>query len=185
MELLSNFYIYRYTCINSYPDFIFILFINLLLPTLILLHLFCAPYSKVEESFNLQATHDIIVFGTPTHNIHARLNATYDHFTFPGAVPRSFVGAVVLAGLSRPLISFFTWSYAQHVVRGVLGLLNAGAMMRFSSGLQKAYGKGVGRWYLVLQACQFHVIFYASRTLPNMFAFGLSEFGALKMKYSS
>ena len=81
-----------------------------------LLHLVVAPYTKVEESFNIQAAHDVLVYGTPTSDIHHRLSTTYDHFTFPGAA----------------------------------------------------------RWYLLLQASQFHVLFYASRTLPNMFVFGLS-----------
>ena len=56
-----------------------------------------------------------------------------------------------------------------------MGLFNAFALLRFRKGLDKAFGKDVGRWYILLQAAQFHVIFYASRTLPNMFAFGLSE----------
>lgn len=61
-------------------------------------------------------------------------------------------------------------------MRGVLGLFNAGCLIRYRNGLTGAFGEGVGRWYLLLQATQFHVVFYASRTLPNMFAFGLSKF---------
>ncbi|RQM07000.1 hypothetical protein DH86_00000152, partial [Scytalidium sp. 3C] len=56
----------------------------------------------------------------------------------------------------------------------VLGLFNAFALLRYAGGLQKAFGADVARWYVLLQAAQFHVLFYASRTLPNMFAFGLT-----------
>lgn len=59
-------------------------------------------------------------------------------------------------------------------MRAVLGLFNALALLRFKKGLGRAFGQGVGRWYAVLQAAQFHVLFYASRTLPNSFAFGLT-----------
>jgi alpha-1,6-mannosyltransferase len=104
------------------------------------------------------------------------LRANYDHFSFPGAVPRTFVGALALAQISRPIIALTGGQYAQFIVRAVLGLFNATALLLFKSGLEKAFGKDVGRWYILLQATQFHVIFYASRTLPNMFAFGLSEF---------
>jgi hypothetical protein len=65
--------------------------------------------------------------------------------------------------------------YAQFIVRAVLGLFNAFTLLVFRAGLDTSFGKDVGRWYILLQAAQFHVIFYASRTLPNMFAFGLSE----------
>lgn len=145
-----------------------------MIPSLVLLHLLAAPYTKVEESFNLQATHDILLYSTPTHDIARRLRSTYDHFEFPGAVPRTFLGAFLLAGASKPILAVAGWQHAQLVVRAVLGLFNALALLKFKSRLGKAFGNGVARWYAVLQAAQFHVLFYASRTLPNMFAFGLT-----------
>jgi alpha-1,6-mannosyltransferase len=148
--------------------------LNLLIPTIVLIHLIAAPYTKVEESFNLQATHDILTYSTPTSDIVRRLRATYDHFEFPGAVPRSFVGAFLLAQISRPLLAVAGYLNPQLVVRGLLGLYNAFCLLYFRQGLDKAFGREVGRWYILLQAAQFHVIFYASRTLPNSFAFGLT-----------
>ena len=74
-----------------------------LLPLTILLHLYLAPYTKVEESFNIQAIHDTLIHGIPTRNAAAFFKSRYDHFTFPGPVPRTFVGAVVMSGLTRPL----------------------------------------------------------------------------------
>jgi alpha-1,6-mannosyltransferase len=154
--------------------------LNLLIPLLILLHLLIAPYTKVEESFNIQATHDIATYGLPIQNI-SSLQATYDHLTFSGAVPRTFVGALALAGISKPILLFTSEAYGQFVVRAVLGLFNAYTILRWKGGLEKAFGRETGRWYILLQATQFHVIYYASRTLPNMFAFGLSEFSYITL----
>jgi alpha-1,6-mannosyltransferase len=155
--------------------------LNLLNPLLILLHLLIAPYTKVEESFNIQATHDIVTYGLPIQNISSSLQATYDHPTFSGAVPRTFVGALALAGISKPILVLTPEAYGQLVVRAVLGLFNAYAILRWKGSLEKAFGRETGRWYILLQAAQFHVIYYASRTLPNMFAFGLSEFACIML----
>ena len=79
-----------------------------LIPTLIIAHLFVSPYTKVEESFNIQAIHDILVHGLPTKNADQFLTANYDHVSFPGSVPRTFAGALVLSGLSRPFFLLFS-----------------------------------------------------------------------------
>lgn len=78
----------------------------ILFPALILLHLYISPYTKVEESFNIQATHDILKYGIPTHNVYLRLKAQYDHMTFRGAVPRTFIGALILATVAQPIVWF-------------------------------------------------------------------------------
>ena len=76
----------------------------LIFPALILLHLYISPYTKVEESFNIQATHDILKYGVPTSNVYLKLKAQYDHMTFSGAVPRTFIGALVLAAVAHPFV---------------------------------------------------------------------------------
>lgn len=164
----------------------------LVFPFLILLHLSAAPFTKVEESFNVQAAHDFLIYGLSYHNAAAKIEALYDHVKFPGAVPRTFIGALALAGISNPFVQLFALDLpAQQmlgqlhwllqvttltaIVRGALGLLNAGALLFYTTGVRRAYGRMTALWFAALQASQFHVTFYASRLLPNTFAFALSN----------
>lgn len=75
---------------------------------LIWLHLAAAPFTKVEESFNIQATHDILFYGIPWTNTSQALSSQYDHVEFPGSVPRTFIGALVLAGFTSPWVEWLT-----------------------------------------------------------------------------
>ncbi|KAL4941563.1 hypothetical protein BDV06DRAFT_223016 [Aspergillus oleicola] len=152
------------------------LLLLLAIPALVLLHLSIAPYTKVEESFHIQAIHDIETYGIPTRNVKDVLQAEYDHFTFPGAVPRTFAGAVALSGLSSPFTGLKQDINGQFVARAILGLFNASSLLYFAGALRRAAGKPAAVWYLLFQASQFHVIYYASRTLSNMFAFGMTTF---------
>ncbi|KAJ5779674.1 CAZyme family GT22 [Penicillium paradoxum] len=147
----------------------------LLFPALILLHLLVAPYTKVEESFHVQAVHDILANGLPTSFNDSTLDRiNYDHFSFPGAVPRSALGAAALAMLSKPVIWLNEGINQQLLARAVLGLLNASALAAYASGLRRSFGQLVAIWYILFQASQFHMIYYASRPLSNMFAFSIA-----------
>lgn len=73
------------------PKVLFLVF-----PAVILLHLYLSPYTKVEESLNIQAIHDLLHYGLPA------TEENYDHFTFPGPVPRTFTGALVISYLAKP-----------------------------------------------------------------------------------
>ncbi|KAL8663931.1 MAG: hypothetical protein Q9202_003480 [Teloschistes flavicans] len=100
----------------------------------------------VEESFNIQATHDILNHGVrdlvfPTEAGELRLKDHYDHLTFTGPVPRTFVGALALAGASWPLTKIFEDVNQQLVVRAVLGLWNALCLLYYGNRVGKAFGR--------------------------------------------
>lgn len=61
-------------------------------------------------------------------------------------------------------------------VRGILGLFNASALIWYATGIRRAFGQTTAIWYLLFQITQFHILYYASRTLSNIFTFGLSTF---------
>lgn len=131
------------------------------------LHIIVCPYTKVEESFNLQAIHDILYHRT---NISA-----YDHLEFPGVVPRSFVGPLLVAILSAPVVAVTSAMglekiVAQHIVRATLSALVVVAFHRFSQALQQQFGSVFTNWLMLLTVSQFHFVFYMSRPLPNTFA---------------
>ncbi|BFZ61963.1 Dol-P-Man:Man(7)GlcNAc(2)-PP-Dol alpha-1,6-mannosyltransferase [Saitoella coloradoensis] len=139
--------------------------------TVPLAYLALAPYTKVEESFNLQAAHDILTFGIGPEGLEK-----YDHMEFPGVVPRTFLGAAILAMLASPtkLLDLDPFAY-QYIVRGILSILTSLALYHFYAVAGRTLGRSTAFWYALLQATQFHVNFYASRTLPNTFAFILSK----------
>jgi alpha-1,6-mannosyltransferase len=64
--------------------------------------------------------------------------------------------------------------------RAILGVYNAFALLVFAHGVRRSFGVVVATWYLAFQVSQFHLIYYASRPLSNMFAFGLTT---LAMRY--
>lgn len=102
----------------------------LVIPTVILLHLFAAPYTKVEESFNIQAVHDVLKNGIPLHDTANQLALKFDHMTFSGAVPRTFIGALSLAELTRP----FSGLVDEGLSTQILGKCPCGAScMRFEA----------------------------------------------------
>lgn len=138
-----------------------------LLALVALAHVALCPFAKVEESFNLQAAHDLLL---PV--------ARFDHEEFPGVVPRTFVGALGLAGLSSPVALAMRALgmrrlALQLLVRAVLALTNVAALALFARSVGRKFGRDAARALLLVSGCQFHLLFYAGRTLPNTFALGL------------
>ncbi|CAD5117680.1 DgyrCDS6430 [Dimorphilus gyrociliatus] len=141
------------------PDIIFFL--------VMLFQLVICPYNKVEESFNTQASHDIIFYGP---NI-----GMYDHLEFPGVVPRSFIGPLFLATMSSPFVALFkaiglSKFASQLLIRLVLGLTVWHAFKRYQAAIGQRYGQNITKWLTIISCTQFHFIFYMTRTLPNTFA---------------
>jgi len=140
---------------------------DFLLFIVVLSHILVCPYTKVEESFNLQASHDFLY--------HSQDITKFDHHEFPGVVPRTFLGAFGLSVLSTPFHYLANSIGApkiisQYIVRTILGLLSVLSLAYFRRSVEKELGFEVGKCLMVIYSIQFHLPFYFSRTLPNIFA---------------
>ena len=158
---------------------------DLVLLTSILIHLILCPYTKVEESFNMQAGYDLLHY-----NIWSDLNA-FDHLEFSGVVPRTFVGSIVVTLVSLPL--HVLNQVVMHVkgtllssppvllvlpaivYRATLGMIVWLAFCSFRQAVQSSrkFSPRTSTFFSVLLALQFHIPYYASRSLPNTFALAL------------
>lgn len=151
------------------------------------LHLLIAPYTKVEESFQVQAVHDLLY--TPALS-------DFDHLEFSGVVPRSFVGPMILAGLAMPVRMVMQMLgmgdqklivlFAARFALAALFVLGFSFLRRcLASMLSQKRGESserrLAQSMAIVGCCQFHLMFYCSRPLANTFAavcvnFALGEF---------
>nr|XP_971608.1 PREDICTED: dol-P-Man:Man(7)GlcNAc(2)-PP-Dol alpha-1,6-mannosyltransferase [Tribolium castaneum] len=133
-------------------------------------HLVYCPFTKVEESFNLQAMHDILY--------HKWNLSQYDHLEFPGVVPRTFIGPLFISILVAPIVSLLQLFeinkfWAQYIVRFALGGCVIAAFHVLSRTLAKIFGPKWQLWFMAVTVTQSHFMFYLSRPLPNIFALPL------------
>ncbi|PIN18363.1 Protein involved in dolichol pathway for N-glycosylation (mannosyltransferase family) [Handroanthus impetiginosus] len=143
---------------------------DLLLGSIAAFYVFMAPYTKVEESFNVQAMHDILY-----HRHHIE---KYDHLEFPGVVPRTFIGALLVSILASPFLLAASLLqlpkiYSLYAVRLVLGFVILSTLRFLRVQIRKNFGSQVEAFFVILTALQFHILFYCTRPLPNILAFGL------------
>jgi alpha-1,6-mannosyltransferase len=131
-----------------------------------LAYLLVCPYSKVEESFQLQAVHDIFYHGTKLE--------LYDHLRYPGVVPRTFTGPALIAticqGLRLLLYPIVDLAEDPETVQLLSRLVLLLFFLHALNGLAAALPQSVGTYLILITACQFHLPFYASRMLPNVFS---------------
>lgn len=137
------------------------------------LQLFLSPFTKVEESFNLHAIHDFIHQPSLLAVAHSG-----DHVQFPGPLPRTFIGALLIGSIAKALLPIFRFigliqsKFAEQIlVRSLLAIFNSSSLVYFGLCTRFVFGDLLSVSMLLLSASQFHFAFYASRTLPNMFAF--------------
>ena len=126
---------------KSWPEVVFGL--------VILAHVFVAPYTKVEESFNLQAIHDFVY----TDQIEK-----FDHITFPGVVPRTAVPAfliAILASIGRFILR--NKFYILLVSRALIGLATALALGKITKLVARNFGQRVAILFTLLTCSQFWI----------------------------
>jgi len=200
-------------------------------------HLWACPFTKVEESFNMQVPHaqwNLAPPPTPLHRasnllelrrrgkgshmvhltsvgvasfpplcpplffslattpctrkaVHDLLEVgpsrigDFDHLEFPGVVPRTFLGAGIVAAMAWPAHRFgaalpvaagsFAGRFAgQLLARAALGWLTWRCFVSFRAGVAARLGSLTGCCLSLLTACQFHLPFYMTRPLPNTMA---------------
>ncbi|WVW82300.1 hypothetical protein I302_104306 [Kwoniella bestiolae CBS 10118] len=135
-------------------------------------HVLLSPYTKVEESFTLHAVHDVLAYGWDRTSLQY-----WDHITFPGAVPRSFLPPIILGILSYPVSCVGvavglvrTKIDVQIAVRLILAAMFSHSFNHLSKTLRARFGPTVRIWFTILSLTSFHIPYYAGRTLPNFMA---------------
>lgn len=140
------------------------------------LHVFISPYTKVEETPALHAVHDILA-----HGISSNALQHYDHIVYPGPVARSMIPNLLLAAFTYPLSLVMGVRQGlplQVLIRLVQTVFFSAGLAHLSSSISRYYRSQLtSRLFLILSTTQFHIPYYAGRTLPNFMALPFALFG--------
>lgn len=136
----------------------------------ILFYIILCPYTKVEESFNMQAMHDILYYGTDLND--------YDHHVYPGVVPRTFLGSIFITSIVFPfkfVVELLTSSKLclLYLCRIAIALMVTISFIEFRKSICQLFGRRCGVIWALFISLQFHLPFYSSRSLPNVFALAI------------
>ncbi|CBY34436.1 unnamed protein product [Oikopleura dioica] len=124
-------------------------------------HVFMAPFTKVEESFYLQAAHDFIYEDSIE---------SFDHRKFPGVVPRTAAPNFILSSIIRPFKYLLDKPSMQILLRLLLGFCTSYSLSKITEIIKKKISPAASFLFLLTTVSQPHLMFYASRTLPNSIA---------------
>eukprot|EP01080_Neovahlkampfia_damariscottae_P003230 gene3230-5674_t len=146
--------------------------LDYLLLLILTVYIFICPFTKVEESFNIQAVHDLIY--------HSSNLTSFDHHEFPGVVPRTFLGPIIISTIMKPFLFLFSTENKFFILifaRFILGFLCIICQSLFRESIKNKFGKATSNSYALILISQFHLLFYMSRPLPNTFALMLTFIG--------
>lgn len=132
--------------------------------TVIMAYATVAPFTKVEESFNVQAMHDWLY----TESIDE-----FDHIAFPGVVPRTAVPSFITAAAVSILRYILPKSNMLLACRFVIGMASAISLGELAKRVNVHFGRRVAILFVLLTCSQPHLMYYASRPLPNTMALPL------------
>ncbi|KAG5538759.1 hypothetical protein RHGRI_019344 [Rhododendron griersonianum] len=162
---------------------------DLLLGSIAAFYVFMVPYTKVEESFNVQAMHDVLYH---RHHLEDVSSVVWFFDCYPLLSVALYLKfelifrqevehrlcAILVSILASPVVSVMSLLhlpkiYSLFAVRLVLGCIILWTIRYFRIQIRKKFGEQVEAFFVILTGIQFHVLFYCTRPLPNIMALGL------------
>ncbi|KAL0234270.1 hypothetical protein PCE1_001307 [Barthelona sp. PCE] len=148
---------------SSIPRKMLLVLSSISIVVLSVVYALMCPYTKVEESFAMQASHDLIYHGWN--------HSQYDNLVFKGPVPRSFTAPAILTLVGAPLAQIgISKPVIQTIVRITLALILSGSFIEIQSDIYYNVSELAATLFGFIVSSMFHIMFYSSRLLTNTFA---------------